>query len=82
MDFAQDILPVHIYCKQFWETRYRGKYIQITKKFISMVYQNIFEIGSPYMSDRARMSLLKVVDWFTPRDCTFIRVFYAYSIPH
>ena len=82
MDFSYDILLVHIYYNKFLETRYKGKYTQITIKIILVVYQNIFEIEPPYMYERERMPLLEVVDCFTHGDCTFIRVLGAYRIPH
>ena len=82
MEFSYDILPVHIYCKHFLETKYIGKYTQIRNKFILMVYQNLFEIEPPSMSEREMMSLIEVFNWFTHGDFKFIRVLGAYRILH
>jgi DNA segregation ATPase FtsK/SpoIIIE-like protein len=75
-------LPIHVYCQDLWEHKYRVHYQKICDHFLISLFQLLFCARAPCMSEKAMEAISEIDDWFVLENETYIRIYGSTKPPH
>ena len=75
-------LPIHVYHKFLWKEHFKHHFYRVCHGFLIPIYQIIFGCFPPRLSNKAKIDLSSIRDWFGEEKFTYIRIFGSIFQPH
>ena len=68
----QDKFPVYFHCRLLSDMSFTGAYDRLADNLFIVIFQMIYEIDPPCMTNQVKESLHDIVDWFSTLEVTYI----------
>ena len=78
----KDNAPIHIYHKLLWKGHFKSHVYGVFHGFIISIYQTIFGRFPARLSEKDKVDLSSIGDWFGEERFTYIRFFRSIVEPH
>jgi hypothetical protein len=74
--------PVHVYCYEIWDIKYKSHFYEIFDHLLSPLYTIIFGFLRYRISSEAREGMKGIVDWYLGKYYSYVRVYGTTESPH
>lgn len=79
---TQDPLPIHIYHKELWDSKFTPYFYKICHGIMLPLYKMSYDKDPPRFSPEAEVDMLPVARWFGEELFTYVKVFGSLASPH
>ena len=79
---TQDSLPIHVYYKELWDSKFAPHFYQICHGIMLLLYRMLYDKDSLRCSPEVEVDILPIARWFEEELFTYVRVFGRFSSPH